>query len=715
MKSICTLILISLSVVPISSERDAVKVSSASEQLRAMYFNLNFDSGEIEGKPLLQKFPQSSEVTAWHILNMAANASLKKALVAAEKMTKTRPNDPWSWFALAGVLSHTSDRGEEALAASQKALAKAPKHPDFMWLRAETLKNQSKFQEAIDFIEKNYASVKDPQQLMVVRAEALYLSGAGARPDTAKTSAALEAFAEIRRLDKTNVLAHVLPGQFLVFARRTPEGYPLLKKALELSPNSNRVHRLYWQAVAGLPELSAEQKQAEIEADIKSLLERRSGFPATLSTVRAQYELLKVSEKKRQIEEKILQEFPQSKEAEWVFVHRYREFRKEAGPQGFSDPAKTNMYRAMLREFINRPMHHDDALLGDAYRNLFIDLNDDPSASTAEIIEAARGMTRFCVANPETIFPSAAIALADRGAHFQEAEAMARQGFSKVRQKLAARRAAFETQGEYVLVLNRLTGMVWHGLGWVHFKEGRYAEAEKTLLQAYELAPQHTPLLHHLGQFYQFRKDLDKAEGFYIKGALVETLGTNPNHNALKALYELRNGGLNGYEEYVRKLKEIDTTKRREKIFALRIKDPRPATPFILKTVTGEKLSLEDLKGKVSVINFWGMWCGPCVKELPDIQKLHERYKDDSMVAIVTIDNDPDPAVLKQWLAKNNYNFTTLLDNGYVEKVGIRSFPTTWFIDEQGRIAFTKVGWSEKLLEEFVWRIEDLRQMAARQ
>jgi len=292
---------------------------------------------------------------------------------------------------------------------------------------------------------------------------------------------------------------------------------------------------------------------------------------------------------------------------------------------------------------------------------------------------------------------------------------MARQGFSKVRQKLAARRAAFETQGEYVLVLNRLTGMVWHGLGWVHFKEGRYAEAEKTLLQAYELAPQHTPLLHHLGQFYQFRKDLDKAEGFYIKGALVETLGTNPNHNALKALYELRNGGLNGYEEYVRKLKEIDTTKRREKIFALRIKDPRPATPFILKTVTGEKLSLEDLKGKVSVINFWGMWCGPCVKELPDIQKLHERYKDDSMVAIVTIDNDPDPAVLKQWLAKNNYNFTTLLDNGYVEKVGIRSFPTTWFIDEQGRIAFTKVGWSEKLLEEFVWRIEDLRQMAARQ
>jgi thiol-disulfide isomerase/thioredoxin len=527
--------------------------------------------------------------------------------------------------------------------------------------------------------------------------------------------AALDTFSEVRKLDPSNVNAHYLPSQFLLFARRIPEAYPLLMKALELSPNSSRVHRAYWTAVAGLQDSSAEKKQAEIEADINSLLEKRGNFPGTLLFVRAQYETLKLTDKMREIEERILQKYLESKEAEWVLVYRYREFRKQAGEEGFKDSSKTAEYRKILRDFIKRPLHHDEGLIGDAYRSLFISLDNDPSIGTAEIFEAAKGMTQFCIANPETIFPGAAITLADRGAHFREAEAMAREGLIKVRKKLAARRDGYETQGAYVHALNRLTGMVRDGIGWVYFREGRHAEAEKELLLAYDLSPQHIPLLHHLGQFYQFKKDLERAEEFYIKGALVESPGKNPNHDALKAFYELRHGGLNGYDDYFRRLRDIDTAKRREKVFASRIKEVRPAIPFVLKTVTGEKISLDDLRGKVTVINFWGMWCGPCVKEIPDIQKLHEKYKGDATVAILTLDNDPDPAVLRQWLDKNKYNFTTMLDSGYVDKAGVRSFPTTWFIDQQGRIAFTKVGWSEKLVEEFSWRIEDLRQTTARQ
>jgi len=109
------------------------------------------------------------------------------------------------------------------------------------------------------------------------------------------------------------------------------------------------------------------------------------------------------------------------------------------------------------------------------------------------------------------------------------------------------------------------------------------------------------------------------------------------------------------------------------------------------------------------VINFWGIWCGWCVKELPDLQKLHEKYAADPDVAILTIDNDQNPSDVPPWMKQRGFTFPVLLDDGYVTKVGVHAFPTTWFLDREGRKVFEKVGWSEKLLEEFSWRVEATR------
>ena len=58
---------------------------------------------------------------------------------------------------------------------------------------------------------------------------------------------------------------------------------------------------------------------------------------------------------------------------------------------------------------------------------------------------------------------------------------------------------------------------------------------------------------------------------------------------------------------------------------------------------------------------------------------------------------------------RKGFSFPVLLDDGYVGKVGVHGFPTTWFVDSQGRVSFQKEGWSEALLEEFSWRVEALR------
>ncbi len=61
-------------------------------------------------------------------------------------------------------------------------------------------------------------------------------------------------------------------------------------------------------------------------------------------------------------------------------------------------------------------------------------------------------------------------------------------------------------------------------------------------------------------------------------------------------------------------------------------------------------------------------------------------------------------------MKERGFNFTVLLDDGYVnQQAKVTAFPTTWFLDREGRIVFKKIGWTKYLVEEFSWRIEALR------
>ena len=67
------------------------------------------------------------------------------------------------------------------------------------------------------------------------------------------------------------------------------------------------------------------------------------------------------------------------------------------------------------------------------------------------------------------------------------------------------------------------------------------------------------------------------------------------------------------------------------------------------------------------------------------------------------------PSRYRRGWRKKGYTFSVLLDDGYVNKAGIQGFPTTWFLNREGQIAFLKLGWTKELEEEFGWRIEALR------
>ena len=73
--------------------------------------------------------------------------------------------------------------------------------------------------------------------------------------------------------------------------------------------------------------------------------------------------------------------------------------------------------------------------------------------------------------------------------------------------------------------------------------------------------------------------------------------------------------------------------------------------------MNGKTWSLKKLEGKTLLINLWATWCGPCRAELPHFQKLYERTKDRSDLALFTFNIDEELGLVEPFLKEHNYTF----------------------------------------------------------
>ena len=94
---------------------------------------------------------------------------------------------------------------------------------------------------------------------------------------------------------------------------------------------------------------------------------------------------------------------------------------------------------------------------------------------------------------------------------------------------------------------------------------------------------------------------------------------------------------------------------------------------------------------------------------MPEFQKLADKYREDPEVAILTVNAWDSRPKLDTWLSRNPHDLRILLDDGYVTDTRVESFPTTWFLDRTGRLAYILVGNEGNLVEEDSWLIEDLK------
>ena len=107
-------------------------------------------------------------------------------------------------------------------------------------------------------------------------------------------------------------------------------------------------------------------------------------------------------------------------------------------------------------------------------------------------------------------------------------------------------------------------------------------------------------------------------------------------------------------------------------------------TPFDYTDIFGNKISSELLKGKVIVLNFWSPSCGPCIKEIPDLNKLVDKLKNKEVVFIGPAIYTTKENVIKNFLPQHPFKYKIVLINQ--DDYAITSFPTNIIIDQNHKV-----------------------------
>ena len=114
------------------------------------------------------------------------------------------------------------------------------------------------------------------------------------------------------------------------------------------------------------------------------------------------------------------------------------------------------------------------------------------------------------------------------------------------------------------------------------------------------------------------------------------------------------------------------------------------AKPFEVETPDKRPLRLSEFKGKVVFLNFWATWCKPCEEEMPSMQRLHERFKNQGLVVLAISEDTGGASLVAPYLKKHSLTFPVGLDpkSSVATLYGVWSVPSTFIIDKRGNRAF---------------------------
>ena len=206
--------------------------------------------------------------------------------------------------------------------------------------------------------------------------------------------------------------------------------------------------------------------------------------------------------------------------------------------------------------------------------------------------------------------------------------------------------------------------------------------------------------------FEKLNKELPDAR--YVPPSLLELglaydkLSQHDKANATyKKLIEHKKFGSRSQAKLAKKILEQEITERKGQL-PNRPQNPqgigkvdwvgKPAPEFKVKDLKGKEISLEKYRGKVVLLDFWATWCGPCIAELPNVQKTYEKYKDKKF-EIIGISLDRSATKLDNFLKKRELPWVHYWDDGdkVADQYRVTAIPSMFLLDGKGIIRTTNL------------------------
>lgn len=122
--------------------------------------------------------------------------------------------------------------------------------------------------------------------------------------------------------------------------------------------------------------------------------------------------------------------------------------------------------------------------------------------------------------------------------------------------------------------------------------------------------------------------------------------------------------------------------------------ESKVAPDFTLMNMQGEPVSLSQYRGKVVILNLWATWCPPCREEMPSMEGLYRKYKDQGLVILAVSADENGKKAVSQFLQRTPYSFPILLDSDSVVQnaYGVFRFPESFIIDRNGIVVKKIIG-----------------------
>ena len=355
------------------------------------------------------------------------------------------------------------------------------------------------------------------------------------------------------------------------------------------------------------------------------------------------------------------------------------------------------------------------------YRNYMLSMLASELAAEGDIDKAEEYASKISEQGKvASAYNSIAWKLAEEGKDLDKAQKISKKSLDILDNiDLKEEKPDYNTVSQYKNNIDYMKAMYQDTYATIMYKKGDLKEAIKYQEMAASSKLAEADLtekyIQYLVEDEQYETAKEKAANF-----IAENKGSQKLNEYYKEAYTAI-GDAEGFEKELAMLEEKGHQKAKNDIKKMMIDED--ASQFNLKDLDGNEVSLEELKGKTVILDFWATWCGPCKMSFPGMQKAVVAHKDDPNVAFLFIDTweSQEPEVrmkeVTEFIDANDYDFQVLMDekvedsNAFkvVEDYGVSGIPTKFVLGPDGRIKFKSVGWNgntDKLAEELAIMIQ---------